>query len=540
MVVPAALQVGTFGLMGTLLQTKRFGWGVTFVLFTVVSLFSYFASRRYLAAMQAVEHTQTVGAAVNGCLSLLKDAETGQRGYILTGDAQFLEPYSAAKRDIPEILVRLQQTTAGDQVEQRRFQRMRELIREKLAFIDETIRLRGGSDPDVAVDLVRTGHGKRLMDQIRGVTQQMVDHEERLLRERQRDAKRAERTAFWGVGIGSVVTILLALFSLLTVHRDVQERRRTAEELARSEEHYRLLTEQANDMIRLVTPEGINTYVSPSVERLLGYTVEEFKQLPPLALLHPEEAGIGRSILVEIQDGSTDHGSWTYRLRHKQGHYRWFEVRWGVRRDADGKPLDVHTASRDITERREAEARLDTYAQELKSLSLRDELTGLYNRRGFLEVASQTHALALRESRDAALLFIDLNGMKRINDELGHEEGDVALRDAARVLTDALRQSDIVARLGGDEFVAFVLDLTPRQVDGIRIRLRELADARIAEHDRPFRLSMSVGAAFVESGSHTSIEALLEQADQAMYTQKNARRAAGNVSIPPPAPSQRG
>jgi diguanylate cyclase (GGDEF)-like protein len=169
-------------------------------------------------------------------------------------------------------------------------------------------------------------------------------------------------------------------------------------------------------------------------------------------------------------------------------------------------------------------------------ISIRDELTGLYNRRGFLEVAGQAHSQAVRDARPCAVIFVDLNGMKRINDELGHDVGDEALVDTAHVLNCGTREGDVVARLGGDEFVVFARDFGADQLDPLRSRLRELADARGADQKRPFRLSMSLGAAIVELAAPSSIEQLLERADAAMYEQKNARRAAGGISIPPPAP----
>jgi diguanylate cyclase (GGDEF)-like protein len=220
-------------------------------------------------------------------------------------------------------------------------------------------------------------------------------------------------------------------------------------------------------------------------------------------------------------------------MRHKSGEYRWFYVRWEARKDADGKPCELQLAGRDVTERIEAEVRLNSYAKQLKGLALRDDLTGLYNRRGFLEVASQAHSVALREARPAALVFVDLNGMKRINDELGHDMGDVALVDTADVLQKALPDSVVLGRLGGDEFVIFVLDFTPRDLEALRRRLRELSNARTSEYNRPFRLSMSVGGAYLHVGATTPLTKLLEQADEAMYAQKNERRAAGNVSLPP-------
>jgi len=238
--------------------------------------------------------------------------------------------------------------------------------------------------------------------------------------------------------------------------------------------------------------------------------------------------------MSEIRQRIRREGVSTYRLLHKSGEFRWFEVHWAVRRDADGALRDVHTVGRDVTARLESERRLKTYAIELKTISLRDELTGLYNRRGFLEVAGRAHAQALKEARYAALIFIDLNGMKGINDELGHDVGDRALCDAAEVLLRALRSSDVVGRLGGDEFVAFATDFRAAELEPLRNRLRKLNEQRTTEQARSFRLSMSVGAACLLPGSERSLTELLDEADAAMYEQKNARRAAGGISVPPP------
>jgi diguanylate cyclase (GGDEF)-like protein/PAS domain S-box-containing protein len=361
----------------------------------------------------------------------------------------------------------------------------------------------------------------------------MEDYEQGRLVARKRDALAAQTTARWAVACGSVITLLLALVSLLTVSRDVQELKRSAEELAVSEEHYRLLTEHGSDLVRLLDMSGKAVYVSASVERLLGYTVEEFRALPALSLSHPDDLDTARQFLVDIEQGRMPPEVVTYRLRHKSGEYRFFETRWVARRDISGKVTELHTTARDVTDRRLAEERLIAQAAELRSLSLHDELTGLYNRRGFSEIAGQTWAVAVRDGRAAALIFVDLNGMKRINDELGHDEGDKALLDAGNVLTAANRQADVVARLGGDEFAVFSLDFTARDLDPLRSRLRELADTEVARLSRAYRLSMSVGAAFMETGSKESLPELLDRADAAMYAQKFARAAAGGVSIPP-------
>jgi len=520
--------------MAALLKFKRLGWGVTFALVTLMALLSYVSGRRYLAAMRAVEQTLAVQSAIHATLSLLKDAETGQRGFTLTGDPQFLDPYHAARTDIPIHVARLVQITQGDSLQTSRLVLLRQLIDDKLANVEAVIRLRRAGDEQGARERVRSGQGKQIMDGVRVVCKAMSDHEEELLRARKRAARESEISAVWGIGIGSVAMVLVALFSLLTVHRDVEQLKHTAEELAASEEHYRMLTESSSDLVRLLDLNGAVLYVNPSVERLLGYGVDEYLALPPRSLMHPDELSTAALIMSEIRQRIRREGVSTYRLLHKSGEFRWFEVHWAVRRDADGALRDVHTVGRDVTARLESERRLKTYAIELKTISLRDELTGLYNRRGFLEVAGRAHAQALKEARYAALIFIDLNGMKGINDELGHDVGDRALCDAAEVLLRALRSSDVVGRLGGDEFVAFATDFRAAELEPLRNRLRKLNEQRTTEQARSFRLSMSVGAACLLPGSERSLTELLDEADAAMYEQKNARRAAGGISVPPP------
>jgi two-component system, cell cycle response regulator len=521
--------------MSSLLKTKRVVWGLMCLLLTAISVLSYASGKRYLAASRAVEQAILVQQAIDGTLSLLKDAETGQRGFMLTGAEQFLEPHRSAVASLPRQLAELEHVTVGDPLHTVRMKRLERLIQDKLAFIDEAIRVRRDGDLPAAMALVRSERGKQLMDAIRSECRAMSQREQAELGLRRQRADTAQTVAAWGVGVGSILTVLLALLSFLTLNRDVKTLQATAEELAASEEHFRLLTENTSDLVRLLDLNGKSTYVSPSVERLLGYTPAELLALPAKALMHPDDLATAGEILGEVSAGVVSAGVSTYRLRHKSGVFRYFEVRWSVQKDSHGAPCAIHTSGRDVTERKQTEALLAAQAEQLRSLSLRDELTQLYNRRGFLEVASQAQAQAVRDARALGLIFIDLNGMKRINDELGHEAGDHALIDTARVLQRALRESDVIARLGGDEFAAFAVDFTSSDLDRLRARLRELADDETARRDRPYRLSMSLGGSFAAAGTRKTLAELLEQADAAMYEQKRARQAAGNVSVPPPA-----
>jgi diguanylate cyclase (GGDEF)-like protein len=181
----------------------------------------------------------------------------------------------------------------------------------------------------------------------------------------------------------------------------------------------------------------------------------------------------------------------------------------------------VHKHRAEIASREREEA-LRRNAEILHSLSLVDELTGLRNRRGFFTLAQQEMKVARREHIHLALFFLDLNGLKQINDDIGHSAGDRALREAAAILRRTFRESDILARLGGDEFVALTRLSDEESIHPLRQRLRDQLAEFNAASDCPFVLDMSIGAVLVDLNSGDDIEALLALADAAMYEEKRA------------------
>jgi len=189
--------------------------------------------------------------------------------------------------------------------------------------------------------------------------------------------------------------------------------------------------------------------------------------------------------------------------------------------------LRTCTVIRDVTERVAMERRMAEMGAELQDLAVLDELTGLRNRRGFLEVANQVLNLADREHLPCHVLFLDVDNMKDINDTFGHAVGDAALRTLAATLTQALRRSDVLARLGGDEFVALAVGLDERECVGLEGRIRrELASAQIAE-DTTITVEVSLGWAVRLPGDASKIEDLLNEADRVMYADKKRRRTVG-------------
>jgi diguanylate cyclase (GGDEF)-like protein len=162
----------------------------------------------------------------------------------------------------------------------------------------------------------------------------------------------------------------------------------------------------------------------------------------------------------------------------------------------------------------------------LRSLSLIDDLTGLYNRRGFSDLGDQYLKLARRAARGVALVYLDLDRFKTINDTLGHHVGDRALIKLADILKASFRRSDIIARMGGDEFAVLAVDSTSDGAAVLVGRLRERIDEFNQSHRDSYQLAVSIGMARHDGEERVRLEDLLTQADAAMYEEKRGKRKA--------------
>jgi diguanylate cyclase (GGDEF)-like protein/PAS domain S-box-containing protein len=279
--------------------------------------------------------------------------------------------------------------------------------------------------------------------------------------------------------------------------------------------------------------DGTVWYQSPSLERLLGFTLEEVAAMPAWGLIHPDDLDEARALFLRIGRGEVDGGMLVHRLACKDESYRWFETNFVL---LAGSPPRIQTTARDVTQRRRDTEALALRADEMKSLSLRDQLTGLYNRRGFFELGEQAERVAVREKRSLAVVFIDLDGLKPINDQFGHEAGDRAINEAAALLRSVCRSSDVAVRLGGDEFAVIAMDLDSTTFGAFRARVELALAARNMRGDLPFELSFSMGAAFRATDREEPLETLLARADAAMYSEKRAHRAERGLrmSMAPP------
>jgi len=198
------------------------------------------------------------------------------------------------------------------------------------------------------------------------------------------------------------------------------------------------------------------------------------------------------------------------------GSQRWLLTTKAPWRDHQGQIVGLVGICHDITERKAAE-------EMLRNLSLTDDLTGLYNRRGFLALAEQQLKLARRMKQSALLLFGDMDKVKTINDTWGHPQGDLAIIEIATVLKETSRESDIVARLGGDEFAVLALEAPESSAQTMVTRLMENLEAHNARGDRYYKLTFSVGIARYDPEAPCSVTDLIKQADSSMYQQKQGK-----------------
>lgn len=192
----------------------------------------------------------------------------------------------------------------------------------------------------------------------------------------------------------------------------------------------------------------------------------------------------------------------------------------------NGQVVGIFGMSRDITARKLAEERereqadqLAALAGELARLTVHDELTGLYNRRGFEQLSKEALAAARQAEAEVSVLFTDLDGLKAINDGHGHAAGDTALVAVATALRHAVRSTDVVGRIGGDEFAAVLVGLSAPEVEGVCKRVCDAMEGCGSEHP----LSTSIGVATSAPGESKSLEELLTMADHAMYDGRRSR-----------------
>ncbi len=297
--------------------------------------------------------------------------------------------------------------------------------------------------------------------------------------------------------------------------RDITEKKIAEERLRQSEEKFRTIVENLNDVIYTLDAQSRFTYVSPSVERVIGYGVNELIG-QPFSRFVPAE---GIPTLHDWFEKALIDGTKTTELRVLTRDGRILDMRTSVRplRDKGDAAAGLGGLLTDITEYK-------LLHEELRALAVTDPMTGLYNRRGFTTLAEQHMRSSSRTRMKMLLFFCDLDYMKIINDALGHLEGDRAIMDVASILKKTFREADIIARIGGDEFAILSLNTADISPEYLLKRLQHQFDRHNAEANRSYQLHISIGWAAFDPEDPRTLDDLMTRADTAMYEQKKVKR----------------
>ena len=291
------------------------------------------------------------------------------------------------------------------------------------------------------------------------------------------------------------------------------EGRRAEEALRASEEKYRYLVESAGDSIYLVDREYRYLFINKVHLERLGDSIDAFQGKIYSEVHSPEET----REFVEKVDRVFETGESVQHEHLSRRDNRYFLRTLSPVKDAGGSTTAVTVVSKDISRFKQME-------EKLRALSLTDELTGLYNRRGFFTLVVQLLKLSRRQKRGLFILYADLDNLKGINDTLGHQQGDQALLDTANLFRATYRESDIVARIGGDEFVVVPVGSAGDKIEIISSRLRKNVEHHNEKGNRKYKLSVSLGLAYYDPENPCSVDELLLRAERLMYEQKKNKR----------------
>jgi diguanylate cyclase (GGDEF)-like protein/PAS domain S-box-containing protein len=308
------------------------------------------------------------------------------------------------------------------------------------------------------------------------------------------------------------------------LNKFISEQERISQALVESEEHFRNAFDYAAIGMALVSPDGAWLRVNRSLCEIVGYSEAELLASDFQAITHREDLGSDLAEIYRMISGEILTCQLEKRYIHKQGHYVWASTNASLVRDAPGQPLHFIFQIQDITERKRAEAAIRT-------LSLADELTGLYNRRGFLAFSKQHLSSLHRSNKDVIVVYADLDGLKVINDSFGHKEGDRALVKTAELMKETFRPSDVLARLGGDEFTALAVVDRDGGAEKLVARLQQRFDDYNALRSVPYELSISIGVVQRDDDGTQSMEDLMALADLVMYKNKRSKQNRDTSSL---------
>ena len=305
-----------------------------------------------------------------------------------------------------------------------------------------------------------------------------------------------------------------AITHFVAVKEDITERKRAEKALRESEARFRNILENAPIGMSVMSLEGRFMLVNNSLCELVGYEREELEKLTFQEITHSEELEPYLAKVQRLLDGSITSFNMEKRYIRKDRQIVWAQLTSSVVRDSDGAPLYLVAQIEDISGRRRSQ-------EQIHLMAYYDALTGLPNRRLLLDRLNHALAQARRYQRSMALLFLDLDNFKHVNDTMGHDIGDELLKVVAGRLQACVRVVDTVCRQGGDEFIIVLTEIAhPQGVAVVANKIIEVISEPISLQEKELRITTSIGIAVYSVAGTDDEKELMKKADRAMYQAK--------------------
>lgn len=534
-----------------------------------------------------IKHNAPIIANANQLLKLVVDMETGQRGFGLTQNEEFLEPYNYARTKFYKLL-EIEKKLVSDNPAQlmvlveigdlvakwHQKAAIPEIAKAKKIAVTKDRNEKYEAMKELA-DLLLLGTGKAIIDEIREKFAEFIKTENQLTKKRYEIASLKTINSrkiliiviIFSVLFGSIITTLI----IHTINCSINRLTKGTESIASGNLKHRIEIKSKNEIGQLSVSfnrmvdklqkaegqinsemaerksaeqalaqqkqrlsyilEGTNvgtwewniqtgeTIFNERWANIIGYTIEEISPVSIdtwMKFAHPEDIKVSGELLEKNFTKELDYYEFEGRMQHKNSNWVWVLDRGKVMSWTDeGKPFLMYGTHEDITERKESE-------DKIRHLATHDPLTELPNLRVAIDRISGALDLAKRNKVLVAIMFIDLDGFKRVNDNHGHDAGDNVLKNIANRLNTCVRESDTVARIGGDEFVIVLTEIhTADNAAVIANTVIQTVSQPITFKGIQLKVGASIGIALYPTNGNES-EHLLKQADNAMYATKNS------------------
>ncbi len=548
------------------------GFGLALLILLLIGVFSYRSIQIQTETANWVAQIQHVLSHLSDLDSQVNDIETGARGYVITLQEPYLEPFYRGTARVYDTIHELKELTAGNAGQQKRLSRLQELVDERIVVARRVVELRRNEGFDAAVRMIQAGRGKQLTDEVHLVINEASDSERSQLSQRELDAKAGAQRTFTTLVAGGILSALILSGAGYILFRDLSAKRKTEQALQKANEElqYSLTrlerhTQDVSRMSELVdllhscqTVEEAYRVIADSMPRMIPDAAgslgiinasRNFVEIvvswgkPDLGdtVFSPEDCWAlrrGRISSVAGPDSPTycrhlgQAKPFAYSCIPLMAHGEALGL-MHVQRACPVIPKDSD-AWMSYDERRFAGTVGDQIALAVSNLrlrdalrqqSVRDPLTGLFNRRYMEEFVELEIQRAARSNRGLGVLMVDLDHFKVFNDTFGHDAGDTMLRELSSVLKKNIRSCDVACRYGGEEFALILLEANLESSVTRAEQLREaVKHVNVQIRGQGMRnLTISAGvAAFPEHGDN--LATLLKAADAALYRAKQQGR----------------